>query len=901
MATTSTIETRVRGKRAAVPVLLEAFPLPPSFIPHSPLVPNVSSSSFPRSSSPLISSPKSPPSGPPSAPLPPVPGPSPITEHETLMFISAARSRRTSKMSLASVSTRDSIISADGSSPPSLSPSNGTPYDSSRSLRSFSSSSSLSVPLPRHSERSPVIQPRIAEEDAADLTRMSLDEILMHSPLPEHLSDDEKVLDIGISRRVPRYDPRDSISSVDMSEIPPLYDETDTEAPAPVLPPMSIPPRTRSLPRHLRHFAEKALPPLPPPPLTQPPPPPSETPPSVAPSQPLSHSVFKALSHTDRSNSPDIGEILATTPRPRRKSSHGSGLRSRSTSRAARGLKRTFSEAQSAPGSRRESVVSSGSGSHRTSAPGVPSLPHPHGRSREPPRPVSPSELAYAQTAMAHEPPESWNEDSFASDYGVPLDETGTPYDVVDGDEEARLDRELDGDGDDSDSSLDLHTPLPQLMVRDGLLSPKSKLFATSRGTTPLPDDRPGSSFSVASAAGSVMTKNGLFKDERDTVTRRTRHRDGKLLRGGIGLTTGLGWSDSEDEDAPSPLIRQMSNGSLQKRASAMSSRSLNSISRSYSGGHVSRSGTDEFGVLPKGSPSSAPPTSWQRPRLGPSLNRRTSTSSSLSSGSSTSAMSRTMSRASTSSFRSAPVGSSSRRNLDAFAKSLGYINEGAEMGFTTPSTSSSTASLVTPITPVDPPSQSRPRRGSASLKTAPAPVQLDLLSTSDLTPRRDVVCLNSPPKSSPALTPRKLSVPRPLRLPQVQGSLRTPSSASSTPSTWTPLSASAGPSSTPSLRHVPSQGLRQPQATTRSTSMASSAPSHGSVGFPSLSPAKPSPIPSSVPSSMSRLKPRTGTGMVYRTTPSAPAPPAPVVRASMMRMPSNKSLRSVKDVGIAI
>ena len=45
------------------------------------------------------------------------------------------------------------------------------------------------------------------------------------------------------------------------------------------------------------------------------------------------------------------------------------------------------------------------------------------------------------------------------------------------------------------------------------------------------------------------MTKNGLFKDERDTVKRRVRHRDGKLLRGGIGLTTGLGWSDSEDED----------------------------------------------------------------------------------------------------------------------------------------------------------------------------------------------------------------------------------------------------------------------------------------------------------------------------------------------------------------
>jgi hypothetical protein len=44
-------------------------------------------------------------------------------------------------------------------------------------------------------------------------------------------------------------------------------------------------------------------------------------------------------------------------------------------------------------------------------------------------------------------------------------------------------------------------------------------------------------------------------------------HRDGNLLRGGIGLTTGLGWSDSEDEDAPSPLTRQLSAVDLRKKA----------------------------------------------------------------------------------------------------------------------------------------------------------------------------------------------------------------------------------------------------------------------------------------------------------------------------------------------
>ena len=48
----------------------------------------------------------------------------------------------------------------------------------------------------------------------------------------------------------------------------------------------------------------------------------------------------------------------------------------------------------------------------------------------------------------------------------------------------------------------------------------------------------------VTATNGSVMTKSGLFKDERDTLVRRRRHRDRKLLLGGLGLTTGLGWSD---------------------------------------------------------------------------------------------------------------------------------------------------------------------------------------------------------------------------------------------------------------------------------------------------------------------------------------------------------------------
>ena len=116
------------------------------------------------------------------------------------------------------------------------------------------------------------------------------------------------------------------------------------------------------------------------------------------------------------------------------------------------------------------------------------------------------------------------------------------------------------------------------------------------------------------------MTKSGLIKDERDTVTRRVRHRDGKLLRGGIGLTTGLGWSDrylkrkcffsfssysplffnSEDEDAPSPLTRRLSSLNLSRRSSASSVHSatrplsssssfrrIHPLSRSYSSGAI--------------------------------------------------------------------------------------------------------------------------------------------------------------------------------------------------------------------------------------------------------------------------------------------------------------------------
>lgn len=108
-------------------------------------------------------------------------------------------------------------------------------------------------------------------------------------------------------------------------------------------------------------------------------------------------------------------------------------------------------------------------------------------------------------------------------------------------------------------------------MFRDGLLSPRSKLLPGGGSTVSLymEDDettgkRANSVLSVASTgtsllspyqcvktlistmyiAASTMTKSGIYRDPRDTQRRRHRHKDQSLLRAGMGLTTGLGWSD---------------------------------------------------------------------------------------------------------------------------------------------------------------------------------------------------------------------------------------------------------------------------------------------------------------------------------------------------------------------
>ncbi|QRV84474.1 hypothetical protein RhiJN_12490 [Ceratobasidium sp. AG-Ba] len=108
-------------------------------------------------------------------------------------------------------------------------------------------------------------------------------------------------------------------------------------------------------------------------------------------------------------------------------------------------------------------------------------------------------------------------------------------------------------DSDDSDSDLDLSTPLPHMMLRAGLLSPRSTII-TELMETP----QPTPSTSSLSARGEALRLKGekVWKAE---SKRKIRHRDGQNLRDGVGLTTGLGWSDSEDEDAPSPLRRRLS------------------------------------------------------------------------------------------------------------------------------------------------------------------------------------------------------------------------------------------------------------------------------------------------------------------------------------------------------
>jgi hypothetical protein len=84
-----------QSRNTLVPILLNEFPIPPTFIPQN----------LPPTSNP-------PPSRPPTLPLPPIPGPSPLTNQDLFHITAAARSRRASRISTSSNSSwRDSVAS----------------------------------------------------------------------------------------------------------------------------------------------------------------------------------------------------------------------------------------------------------------------------------------------------------------------------------------------------------------------------------------------------------------------------------------------------------------------------------------------------------------------------------------------------------------------------------------------------------------------------------------------------------------------------------------------------------------------------------------------------------------------------------------------------------------------
>ncbi|KAG7451478.1 uncharacterized protein BT62DRAFT_927190 [Guyanagaster necrorhizus] len=273
-------------------------------------------------------------------------------------------------------------------------------------------------------------------------------------------------------------------------------------------------------------------------------------------------------SNLDRAISPDITTIISRTPKPRRSASTTFSLRSTSTSKA----------------------LSSASTSRRTS---------------------SPIGLPYDRSSKAT----TWEETDFIDDYG-------------------ELERELEGERTDSDSSLDLHTPLPHLMVKHGLLSPNSTLLPGAQSINSVDSllvSEDGVMMDPRASIVSVDTsKSSILKDNRDTPRRRVRHRDGRLLRGGIGLTTGLGWSDSEDEDAPSELTRKISSLNLSscRPSSTLSEKNLRTVRSSTTS--LSWRSTMSSGTVARSSSTSSyypPPSSF-----GVSLPRSRGSSSSTSS-----------------------------------------------------------------------------------------------------------------------------------------------------------------------------------------------------------------------------------------------------------------------------
>ncbi|KAJ2912042.1 hypothetical protein MD484_g8366, partial [Candolleomyces efflorescens] len=682
-------------RKPHLPLLIDAFPVPPSHIPPTPSATAVSFNP--------------PPSRPPSSPLPPVPGPSKLTDADTLQLLllssRANRSRRSSKYSVGTgENNRDSLISTAsahsyGAVSPSPRPSPRLPPPSNRS----STASSGSMPTSPRAHSRPSIAFSIDEEREEVKARPMPRNVV--SPLPLFDEDD---VDQSPRRRGRRHQANESISSIDMRDILGATSGGEDDDVLGSKPNLSRLASSHSHKSSLAYLNPELEP-------FQPTTSHSRTPsmsskhsatisdlassstitlrPTVVPTTPTKPSREAAAAKASsppprrpppistarevRSPSPDIDTIIQATPRPAKLS-------------VARSFSLTHEKRKQLNSVRSvKSMRSMRGGGGAVDEFGALSSP-----------------MRFSKTTIGLKKKSAALDTDESLDYivnGVWNQSQGE-----DEEEEKRvrqLEKVLDGSGSDSDdSSLDLHTPLPHLMVRDGLLSPNSKLLpgAQSRSTTPhvAADGRPGSTMSNFSS----VSKSGVMKDERDTPSRRVRHRDGRLLRGGIGLTTGLGWSDSEDEDAPSPLTKRLSTLNLSARSSISSlssrpSQAPHPLSRSYSSGTLydtfeDDEGKDGFQANEWGQRSTSnPPTAWSRKMSTHSASTRTSMASSGGRLSIASSNGR-MSVASTGSAFSLEVAIP-----EGYVSSTDSHNRRSADGLRTPS-SGSTLSIPMPVTP---------------------------------------------------------------------------------------------------------------------------------------------------------------------------------------------------------
>jgi len=446
---TMTLST-VKHTRTPVPILLNEFPVPPTFIPQS-----------------VSTCPNPPPSRPPTLPLPPIPGPSPLSDHDLFQITAVARSRRASRISTSSTSSswRGSVASTASASsrPPSLNVPTSTALASQPSVRSrtesATSTSALSIRSqngsltsksaaraanPDNHRPTPIsvtVNPAIFEDDESlavdaaepSLTRTSLSDIPRATPSPYLNVTDEPTIH------------GERLSSIDMRDLPTLQDDDTTDLDG----------QAHSFYQQMRAARSKT--PAQKPRLRQ----------AISQSQLNSkstggkahrrttsatqHDRSREPSHhpghartafpgkslpdeSDRASSPDVASIIAATPRPRRRSetsSAGSRSGSRSRRRAHKSLPKSL------PGSRRVSAVG------RLS---VFSLPD------EAARQGSTSLASRSLLTNPHDGDELWNDDSLPEDYGVVIGGGDGDF--------ANVPDEDDAAGE-SDSSLDLHTPLP--------------------------------------------------------------------------------------------------------------------------------------------------------------------------------------------------------------------------------------------------------------------------------------------------------------------------------------------------------------------------------------------------------------------------------------------------------